>query len=190
MMVKGIGGEILWVDMTKSTIEKKPVEDEMVNDYLLGAGYLSRVLYDTIPTGIDPLSSKNVLGIATGLLTGSMFPQASRHVVAALSPLTDVWGESHAAGFWGLLALRALVFAGVMAVVFRLLSPLEHRRLPWWDAPVGPGRWSAVAGALVCAAGVALVLLAKNGLTGADGWTALGGFLTAAVAARISVGRR
>ena len=48
-----------------------------------------------------------------------------------------------APGFWGLLALRAVVFAVVMAVAFWLLSPLEHRRLPWWDAPVratAPGR--------------------------------------------------
>ncbi|MFW9846045.1 MAG: aldehyde ferredoxin oxidoreductase family protein [Candidatus Thorarchaeota archaeon] len=114
MMLKGIGGEILWVDMARGTIEKHPVEDDMVKEYLLGAGYLSRVLYDAIPVGIDPLSPKNVLGIATGLLTGSMFPQASRHVVAALSPLTDIWGESHAAGFWG----AELKFAGYDAIIF------------------------------------------------------------------------
>ncbi|MFW9913359.1 MAG: aldehyde ferredoxin oxidoreductase family protein, partial [Candidatus Thorarchaeota archaeon] len=113
-MVKGIGGNNLWIDLTKGEIEKKPVEEKMVRDYLLGAGYLSRVLYDNIPVGIDPLSPKNVLGIATGLLTGSMFPQASRHVVAALSPLTDVWGESHAAGFWG----AELKFAGYDAIIF------------------------------------------------------------------------
>jgi aldehyde:ferredoxin oxidoreductase len=113
-MMKGIGGNNLWIDLTKCEIEKRPVEEEMVKDYLLGAGYLSRVLYDNIPVGIDPLSPKNVLGIATGLLTGSMFPQASRHVVAALSPLTDVWGESHAAGFWG----AELKFAGYDAIIF------------------------------------------------------------------------
>ncbi len=113
-MMKGIGGNNLWIDLTKGEIEKRPVEEEMVNEYLLGAGYLSRVLYDNIPVGIDPLSPKNVLGIATGLLTGSMFPQASRHVVAALSPLTDVWGESHAAGFWG----PELKFAGYDAIIF------------------------------------------------------------------------
>lgn len=112
--MKGIGGNNLWIDLTKGEIEKRPVEEEMVNEYLLGAGYLSRVLYDNIPVGIDPLSPKNVLGIATGLLTGSMFPQASRHVVAALSPLTDVWGESHAAGFWG----PELKFAGYDAIIF------------------------------------------------------------------------
>ncbi|MHA2117790.1 MAG: aldehyde ferredoxin oxidoreductase family protein [Candidatus Thorarchaeota archaeon] len=113
-MMKGIGGHNLWIDLTKGKIEKRPVEEEMVKEYLLGAGYLSRVLYDNIPVGIDPLSPKNVLGIATGLLTGSMFPQASRHVVAALSPLTDVWGESHAAGFWG----PELKFAGYDTIIF------------------------------------------------------------------------
>ncbi|MFW9887529.1 MAG: aldehyde ferredoxin oxidoreductase family protein [Candidatus Thorarchaeota archaeon] len=113
-MMKGIGGNNLWIDLTKGEIEKRPIEEEMIREYLLGAGYLSRVLYDNIPVGIDPLSPKNVLGIATGLLTGSMFPQASRHVVAALSPLTDVWGESHAAGFWG----AELKFAGYDAIIF------------------------------------------------------------------------
>lgn len=43
--------------------------------------------------------------------------------------------DPHAPGFWGLLALRALVFAVVMLMVFRLVSPLEHRPLPWWDRP-------------------------------------------------------
>ena len=94
-----------------------------------------------------------------------------------------------APGFWSLLALRAVVFAVVMAVVFWLLSPLEHRRLPWWDAPVrAVGTRSAAAGALVCVAGVALVLLAKNGLDAVASYMLLGCFLAAAVAARVSTG--
>jgi hypothetical protein len=97
--------------------------------------------------------------------------------------------DVHASEFWGLLALRAVVFAVVMAVMFRLLSPLEHRRLPWWDAPVGAtGARSVIAGAMMCLAGVALVLLAKNGLTGFAGWSAFGSFLASAAAARVSQG--
>ena len=89
-------------------------------------------------------------------------------------------------GFWGLLA-RAFVFAIVMAVAFWLLSPVEHRRLPWWDTPVrATGARSTIAGALVCVAGVALALLAKDGLSGIPGWTMLGCFLAAAAAARMS----
>jgi surface polysaccharide O-acyltransferase-like enzyme len=94
--------------------------------------------------------------------------------------------DVQAPGFWGLLALRAVVFAVVMAVMFRLLSPLEHRRLPWWDSPAGAtGARSALAGLMICVAGVALVLLAKNGLTGLAGWSALGCFVAAAAVARV-----
>ncbi|SOJ55224.1 hypothetical protein MSIMFB_02713 [Mycobacterium simulans] len=100
--------------------------------------------------------------------------------------------EVHASGFWGLLALRAVVFAAVMAVAFRLLTPLEHRALPWWDewdaTLRATGARSVASGALVCVAGVALVLLAKNGLSGSGGWTALGCFLAVATAARLSAG--
>ncbi|WP_197381494.1 acyltransferase family protein [Mycolicibacterium mengxianglii] len=92
----------------------------------------------------------------------------------------------HAAGFGWLLALRELVFGVVMAVLFRLLSPLEHRRLPGWDAPVrAAGARSTAAGALICLAGVAVVALAKSGLAGVAGWTMLGCFVAAAVAARV-----
>lgn len=94
-----------------------------------------------------------------------------------------------AAGFWGRLALRAVVFAAVMLVLFRLLSPLEHRRLPWWDAPVRAGGARAAAvGVLVCVCGASLVLMAKSGLGEAPGWTALAVFLGAAALARVIAG--
>ncbi len=83
-----------------------------------------------------------------------------------------------ARAFWGLLALRGVVFAFVMAATFFLLSPLEHRRLPWWDCEVrATGVRSTTAGVLICVAGVALVLLAKNGLAGVAGCSLLGFFL-------------
>lgn len=97
--------------------------------------------------------------------------------------------DVHAPAFWGHLALRAFVFAAVMAAAFTLLSPLEHRRLPWWDAPVrAAGVRSTAAGVLMCISGVALLLTAKNGLSDPTGWTALGCFLLAVVAARVSQG--
>ena len=118
-MMFGMGGEIIRVDLTTGSIKKEPIDKKLVRKYLLGAGYLSRVLYDMIPGGTDPLGKDNVLGFATGLLTGSMFPQSSRHVIAALSPLTNIWGESHAAGFWG----PELKLAGYDAIIFTGASP-------------------------------------------------------------------
>ncbi|MDG5483390.1 acyltransferase family protein [Mycolicibacterium gadium] len=93
--------------------------------------------------------------------------------------------------FWAMLALRAVVFAAVMLAMFMLLSPLEHRRLPWWDAPVAAtGTRSTAAGVLIVLAGVALVLLAKNGLGDLYGLATLGCFVTAAAAARICAGAK
>ena len=98
--------------------------------------------------------------------------------------------DPHAPGFWAHLALRAAVFAVLMAVAFRLLSPLEHRPLPWWDVPAQPvGARSVLTGVLLCVAGAALTLMAKNGLDDVLGWSALGGFVLAAVAARAGAGR-
>ncbi len=103
--------------------------------------------------------------------------------------------DVHAPDFWAMLALRAAVFAVVMFATFLLLSPLEHRRLPWWDDPLGapgaPGArsgraqgLSVLAGVLICASGVAMLLVAKNGLAGADGWVPLACFLAGVLAAR------
>ncbi|BDD82407.1 acetyltransferase [Tsukamurella pulmonis] len=88
-------------------------------------------------------------------------------------------------GFWGVMALRAAVFAVVMLALFVLLSPLEHRPLPWWDARVGAsGERGALVGGLVCAAGAAALLMAKEGLGSSTGWQALAVFLSALVLAR------
>jgi hypothetical protein len=84
-----------------------------------------------------------------------------------------------------------VVFAVVMLAMFMLLSPLEHRRLPWWDAPVAAtGTRSTAAGVLIVLAGVALVLLAKNGLDDLYGLVTLACFVTAAAAARICAGAK
>ncbi|OMC41947.1 acetyltransferase [Mycobacterium sp. GA-1841] len=97
--------------------------------------------------------------------------------------------DPHAAGFWPHLVLRAVVFAALMAVAFRLLSPLEHRPLPWWDSGFAvTGARSVLTGVLLCVAGAALTLMAKNGLDGMLGWSAMVGFVLAAAAARVSAG--
>lgn len=115
----GYAGQILEVDLTRSKALLKPLDEKLAKEYLGGAGLCSRVLYDEVGPRTRPLGPENVLMIAAGPLTGTLFPQASRHVIAAKSPLTDIWGESHAAGHWG----PELKFAGFDAIIFRGRSP-------------------------------------------------------------------
>lgn len=100
----------------------------------------------------------------------------------------DAWDVNDPSFGWMLL-LRAATFSVVMAIAFKVLTPLEHLRLPWWDAKVrAAGAPSTVAGILVCVAGVAVLLMAKNGLAGTEGWSAMLGFVATMVAARFCAG--
>ena len=111
----GYGGRILHVDLTSGKLKQEPMSEELARDFLGGTGLCARILYDVIQPGIDPLGPDNVMVFAIGPLTGTMFPQASRYVIAAKSPLTEAWGEAHAAGFVG----AELKFAGYDAMVFK-----------------------------------------------------------------------
>lgn len=87
--------------------------------------------------------------------------------------------------FWGSIALRAVVFAALMFATFLLLSPLEHRRLPWWDDRVtARGIRGAAVGTLVCAGSIGALLMAKEGLGSVAGWCALLLFVAALLLAR------
>ncbi|QKT09074.1 acyltransferase [Gordonia sp. X0973] len=88
--------------------------------------------------------------------------------------------------FWLLMAVRAGLFAGVMSLLFVLLLPAEHRRLPWWDEGVrATGARSTAMGVLVCLAGISILVMAKMSLGTPAGWCALLGFVGALVVARV-----
>jgi aldehyde:ferredoxin oxidoreductase len=97
----GYAGRLLFVDLTSGIVETVPLEESLARAYVGGAGFCSRILFDRIPKGADPLSPDNVLMLGVGPLTGTLFPQASRYIVAAKSPITEGWGESHSGGFFG-----------------------------------------------------------------------------------------
>ena len=66
--------------------------------YVGGKGYATRVLYDRLPQGVDPLSEGNILIFATGPINGSVAPQSNRFSVVTKSPLTGGIGNSTCGG--------------------------------------------------------------------------------------------
>lgn len=111
----GYAGQVLNVDLARGKTRTESLDKSLARNYLGGAGFCARILYDEVGPNTNPLSPSNVLIIATGPLTGTLFPQGSRHVIAAKSPLTGIWGESHAAGHWG----AELKFAGYDMIIVR-----------------------------------------------------------------------
>jgi len=97
----GYNGKILRVNLTKGKVTDEPLEEETARKFIGGRGLGAYILFNELKPGIDPLGPENKLVIATGVVTGIPFPGNSCHAVMAKSPLTGIWGEAHAKGFFG-----------------------------------------------------------------------------------------
>jgi aldehyde:ferredoxin oxidoreductase len=108
-------GKLLVVDLTRGELKDEPLDPTIAHDFVGGAGYAARYLYDELGPDTDPLGPENTLMFMTGPLVGTQAPSCGRHEVCAISPLTGIWGESNAGGFWG----AELRFSGYDGVVVR-----------------------------------------------------------------------
>jgi len=113
--MNGYMGKLLVVDLTTGELEDEPLDPTIAHDFVGGAGYAARYLYDELGPDTDPLGPENTLVFMTGPLVGTRAPSCGRHSVCALSPLTGIWGESNSGGFWG----AELRFSGYDGIVIR-----------------------------------------------------------------------
>jgi aldehyde:ferredoxin oxidoreductase len=111
--MKGFRGKILVVDLSQKTIVSEKLNTEIANNFLGGAGYAVRYLYDLVEKDTNPLGPDNPLFFMTGPLTGTTAPSTGRWVVCAKSPLTNIWGESNCGGFFG-AELKFSGFDGIL----------------------------------------------------------------------------
>ncbi len=111
----GFWGKVLDVDLKTRQIREKQVPEEDYREYLGGSGLAAKILYEELNPKVDPLAPENPLIFMTGLLTGTMVPCACRTVACARSPLSDIWNESTAGGYWG----ANLRFAGYDGIILR-----------------------------------------------------------------------
>ncbi|MFX1591589.1 MAG: aldehyde ferredoxin oxidoreductase family protein [Promethearchaeota archaeon] len=99
--LKGFIGKLLSVNLSEKEISEELLNEEIAKDFLGGAGYCCRYLYDYIDKDTDPLSPDNILMFMTGPFCGSTIPTTGRFVVCAKSPYTGIWGESNCGGYFG-----------------------------------------------------------------------------------------
>lgn len=99
MKYKGYMGKILTVNLTTGEIGLIPLDDEIVEQYIGGRGLATRLLYDLIEPGIDPLSAENKVLFITGPSAGTLVPTTSRFGVATKSPLNNTISVSYAGGY-------------------------------------------------------------------------------------------
>jgi len=93
-------GKILRIDLTNENISIENLRYEIAEMFIGGSGLAAKIIYDEMPSEINPLDPEALLIFATGPLTGTPVPSSGRFAVCARSPL-GIWGESHAGGLFG-----------------------------------------------------------------------------------------
>ncbi|MHA2047045.1 MAG: aldehyde ferredoxin oxidoreductase N-terminal domain-containing protein, partial [Candidatus Thorarchaeota archaeon] len=97
----GYMGKILRVNLTENRFIEELLPKEWIEPFIGGDGFGVRLLYEEVPALTEPLSEANKLLIATGPITGTLWPMSGRTVLISKAPLTGIWGESHVGGFLG-----------------------------------------------------------------------------------------
>lgn len=115
----GCNGRILRVNLTDGTMKEEIVPDKLFRTYLGGGTLGLYYLLTGQPAGLDPLSPENQLIFMASPITGTPGPGLSRFSVVSKSPLTGLFGESEAGGWWG----PELKFAGYDGIIFTGKSP-------------------------------------------------------------------
>jgi aldehyde:ferredoxin oxidoreductase len=108
----GYMGNTLLVDLSSGKMSKESFGERDARDFLGGYGLGSRILYERMRKGVDPLGPESLLGIVTGPLTGTALPFVSRFTVVGKSPLTGCWGDANGGGSFG----PVMKFSGYDAV--------------------------------------------------------------------------
>ncbi len=109
----GYSGKILHIDLkTKKTwVETKP--EQWYKIYIGGVSMASRLLWENIVPGCDPLDDGNPICFANGIFTGTPVPVGGKFGMASKSPLTGVIGDS-LSGSWFSVALKRAGWDGMV----------------------------------------------------------------------------
>lgn len=109
----GYTGKILRINLTEQSAREEALPLEIARDFIGGAGFGIKYLFDGVKPGIDPLGPENKLIFASGPFSGTTIPCASRMAVASKSPLTNAVGVALTGGYFPV----ELKFAGFDALI-------------------------------------------------------------------------
>jgi aldehyde:ferredoxin oxidoreductase len=109
----GYSGKILHIDLTthKTWVESKP--EEWYRTYIGGVSMATRLCWENIEVGCDPLDPGNPVCIANGIFAGTPVPVGGKYGLASKSPLTGFIGDS-LSGSWFSIALKRAQWDGVV----------------------------------------------------------------------------
>ncbi len=109
----GYTNKYIRVNLTKKQISVLSTPLDWQDNFLGGSGFGIKTLWEEVPANTEPLSEQNKLIIATGPLSGTVWPSAGRTAIISKSPLTNIYGDANSGGFFA----PELKFAGYDFIV-------------------------------------------------------------------------
>ena len=109
----------LHVDLSQNTLERRPLSDAFLEKYIGGRGFGAKLVWDNLRKRdfkVNPLGEENLVVIAPGPLTGVYLPSSGKNSFVAISPATNLYGDSSIGGGFGVelrqAGLDALAITG------------------------------------------------------------------------------
>jgi aldehyde:ferredoxin oxidoreductase len=100
MYVGGYTGKILRINLSDQSVKEEALPLEIARDYIGGSGFGIKYLFDEVKAGMNPLGPDNKLIFASGPLSGTTVPCASRMAITGKSPLTGAVGVALTGGYF------------------------------------------------------------------------------------------
>ena len=113
MKYNGWIGKILRVNLNNKEFSINLLDESLAKNFLGGRGFTSKILYDEVPKGTDPLGPNNKIILAVGPFNGTQIPGSTRITIAAKSPLTGLIGDANSGGTMG----AEIKYAGYDALI-------------------------------------------------------------------------
>jgi aldehyde:ferredoxin oxidoreductase len=109
----GYAGKVLRINLSDQTSKEEPLPLEIAKNFIGGAGFGIKYLFDEVKANTDPLGPENKLIFAVGPFTGSSILSASRISVTSKSPETNAVGTALSGGYFPV----EMKFAGYDAII-------------------------------------------------------------------------
>jgi aldehyde:ferredoxin oxidoreductase len=111
--ISAVNNLVLDIDLSSGTIARIEISERQRRAFLGGKGLATKLLYDYMAPGFDPLSPENIMVIMTGPTAGTPSPAGSRFTVMCKSPLTGIYASSYVGGRFG-ISLKRSGYDGMM----------------------------------------------------------------------------
>lgn len=100
-MKYGFNNKVLRINLSTGEIKKEPLDQKLVDEFIGGRGFTSKIMYDELPPNTKPFDPENLFIMAMGPFNGLLFPATGKTHFGFKSPASGGYGDSNMGGHFG-----------------------------------------------------------------------------------------